>query len=51
VTKSAEEAMAWTKAVMTKLGLTLNEAKTLVKSARQESFDFLGCTLGPQSAG
>ena len=44
----AEEALAWTKAVMTKLGLTLNEAKTSVKDARQESFDFLGYTLGPQ---
>ena len=33
---------------MTKLGLTLNEAKTSVKNARQESFDFLGYTLGPQ---
>ena len=43
----AEEALAWTKAVMTKLGLTLNEAKTSVKDARQESFDFLGYTLGP----
>ena len=30
----AEEALAWTKAVMTKLGLTLNEAKTSVRDAR-----------------
>ena len=44
----AEEALAWTKAVMTKLGLTLNEAKTSVKDARQECFDFLGYTLGPR---
>ena len=44
----AEEALAWTKAVMTKLGLTLNEVKTSVKNARQESFDFLGYTIGPQ---
>jgi len=44
----AEEALAWTKAVMTKLGLTLNETKTSVKNARKESFDFLGYTLGPQ---
>src|SRR5882757_9585432 len=28
----AEEALTWTKAVMTKLGLTLNEAKTSVKN-------------------
>src|SRR5208282_210879 len=30
----APEALAWTRAVMTKLGLTLNEAKTSVKDAR-----------------
>ena len=45
---SAEEALAWTKVVMTKLGLSLNEAKTSVKNARHESFDFLGYTLGPR---
>ena len=44
----AEEALTWTKAVMTKLGLTLNETKTSVKNARLESFDFLGYTLGPR---
>ena len=44
----ADEALTWTKAVMTKLGLTLNEAKTSVKDARRESFDFLGYTLGPR---
>jgi RNA-directed DNA polymerase len=44
----AEEALTWTKAMMTKLGLTLNEAKTSVKNARRESFDFLGYTLGPR---
>jgi len=33
---------------MTKLGLTLNEAKTSVRDARAESFDFLGYTLGPK---
>jgi RNA-directed DNA polymerase len=44
----AEEALAWTKAVMMKLGLTLNEAKTSVKDARRECFDFLGYTLGPR---
>ena len=42
----ADEAL-WTKAVMTKLGLTLNEAKTSVKDARHERFDFLGYSLGP----
>src|SRR5271163_225339 len=44
----AEEAVTWTRAVMTKLGLTLNEAKTSVKDARREGFDFLGYTLGPR---
>jgi RNA-directed DNA polymerase len=44
----AQEALAWTKAVMTRLGLTLNEAKTAVRNARVESFDFLGYTLGPR---
>ena len=33
---------------MTKLGLTLNEAKTSLKDARRESFNFLGYTVGPQ---
>ena len=44
----AAEALAWTTAVMTKLGLTINEAKTSLKDARRESFDFLGYTLGPR---
>jgi RNA-directed DNA polymerase len=43
----AVEALAWTKAVMTKLGLTLNEAKTSLRDARQERFDFLGYSFGP----
>ncbi len=45
--KSAGEALAWTRPVMTKLGLTLNEAKTAVRDARREPFDFLGYTFGP----
>ncbi|MBF0561090.1 MAG: hypothetical protein HQL37_03525, partial [Alphaproteobacteria bacterium] len=45
--RSAAEALAWTRAVMTKLGLTINEAKTSVKNARTERFDFLGYTFGP----
>jgi RNA-directed DNA polymerase len=44
----AAEALTWTRQVMTKLGLALNEAKTSVRDARQESFDFLGYTFGPQ---
>jgi RNA-directed DNA polymerase len=43
----AAEALAWTKAVMTRLGLTLNEAKTSLIDARKERFDFLGYTFGP----
>jgi len=43
----AAEALAWTKAVMTRLGLTINEAKTSLKDARQERFDFLGYSFGP----
>ena len=42
----AGEALAWTKAVMTKLGLTINEAKTSLRNARQERFDFLGYSFG-----
>jgi RNA-directed DNA polymerase len=44
---SAVEAMAWTKAVMSRLGLTLNEVKTKLKDARKEHFDFLGYSFGP----
>jgi RNA-directed DNA polymerase len=43
----AVEALTWTKAVMTKLGLTLNEAKTSLKNAWQDRFDFLGYSFGP----
>jgi RNA-directed DNA polymerase len=43
----ATQALAWTRAVMARLGLTLNEAKTSVKQARHERFDFLGYTFGP----
>jgi RNA-directed DNA polymerase len=44
---SAAEALNWTRSVMTRIGLTLNEAKTSIKQARQERFDFLGYTFGP----
>ena len=43
----ATEALAWTRDVMTRLGLALNEAKTSVRDARQERFDFLGYSFGP----
>src|ERR1700674_4781431 len=43
----AAEAKAWAGAVMTRLGLTLNEAKTSLRNAREERFDFLGYSFGP----
>jgi RNA-directed DNA polymerase len=43
----AEEALAWTRRVMTRLGLALNEAKTSIRNARQERFEFLGYAFGP----
>ncbi|MFZ2141824.1 MAG: reverse transcriptase domain-containing protein, partial [Xanthobacteraceae bacterium] len=43
----AAEALAWTKAVMTRIGLMINEAKTSLKNARRERFDFLGYSFGP----
>jgi len=45
--RHAAEARDWTRAVMTRLGLTLNETKTTLKEARSESFDFLGYAFGP----
>jgi RNA-directed DNA polymerase len=42
----AAAALAWTRAVMTRIGLTLNDAKTSIRNARTETFDFLGYTLG-----
>ncbi len=43
---AAKEALEWTRQVMSKLKLTLNEQKTTIKQARRESFDFLGYTFG-----
>lgn len=43
----AAEALTWTKAAMTRLGLALNEAKTSLRDARQERFTFLGYSFGP----
>src|SRR6476661_5648532 len=43
----AVEAMMWTKAVMTRLRLSLNEAKTSIRDARKERFEFLGYSFGP----
>ena len=44
----AEEALAWTRQVMGKLGLSLNDVKTTIKDGRTEEFDFLGYTFGPR---
>ena len=44
---NAAEALEWTRNVVTRLGLTLNEAKTSIKQASKESFNFLGYTFGP----
>lgn len=43
----AAEALTWVTEVMTKLGLSINEAKTSVRDARKERFDFLGYAFGP----
>jgi len=43
----AEQAKAWTREVMTRLGLSLNEAKTSIRNACEERFDFLGYSFGP----
>jgi len=34
--RHAGEALDWTRGVMTRIGLTLNETKTSIKDARQE---------------
>jgi RNA-directed DNA polymerase len=46
--RHAAEARDWTRQVMGRLGLTLNETKTKLRDGRRESFDFLGYTFGPQ---
>jgi len=43
----AKEALEWTRGVLGRLDLTLNEKKTSIRNARQERFDFLGYTFGP----
>jgi RNA-directed DNA polymerase len=44
----AANALEWTRGVITQMGLTLNEKKTRLVNAREETFDFLGYTFGPQ---
>lgn len=43
----AEEALEWSRDVLTRMGLTLNMVKTSIKDARTETFDFLGYSFGP----
>lgn len=43
----AAEALDWTRQVVARMGVTLNEAKTSIKQSRKESFHFLGYTFGP----
>jgi RNA-directed DNA polymerase len=43
----AKESLEWTRSVLARLGLTLNEQKTSIRNARKERFDFLGYTFGP----
>ena len=42
----AAEALVWMRAAMRRLGLTVNEAKTCLRDARHERFDFLGYSFG-----
>jgi RNA-directed DNA polymerase len=44
----AAEALEWTRRVMGRIGLTLNDAKTRIVDGHRESFDFLGYTFGPE---
>ena len=47
----AKEALGWTRAVVERLKLTINEKKTSLRDAQCESFDFLGYTFGPHYSG
>src|SRR5216684_1416227 len=43
----AKEALDWTRSVLERLKLTLNDKKTSLRNAWREHFDFLGYTFGP----
>lgn len=45
--RQPEAALRWLRAIVERLGLTLNERKTRICVPREESFDFLGYTFGP----
>ena len=44
----AAEALGWTRGVMGRIGLVLNETKTRIVDGHQERFDFLGYSFGPE---
>jgi RNA-directed DNA polymerase len=46
----ASAALDWTRQVIGKIGLTLNEQKTCIRNARREPFNFLGYTFGPMTS-
>jgi RNA-directed DNA polymerase len=46
----APAALDWTRQVIGKIGLTLNEQKTCIRNARREPFNFLGYTFGPMTS-
>jgi RNA-directed DNA polymerase len=46
----AQAALEWTRRIITKIGLTLNEQKTCIRNARREPFNFLGYTFGPMTS-
>jgi RNA-directed DNA polymerase len=43
----AAESLEWTRGVLGRLELTLNEKKTSIRNACEERFNFLGYTFGP----
>ena len=45
------EQMEWTRGVLGRLKLTLNEKKTSIRDARRERFDFPGYAFGPHYSG
>lgn len=46
--RKAREALEWTRSVMARIGLTINEKKTRLCNAKRESFNFLGYSFGPE---
>ncbi|MGE5819142.1 MAG: group II intron reverse transcriptase/maturase [Deltaproteobacteria bacterium] len=44
----AAQALQWTRWAMQAIKLTLNESKTSIRNARQERFQFLGYSFGPE---